>query len=191
MYISFTSFLAQHICFLSSSRSRFLSCSFSICFAPFQFIFLLSPSLTKNECVSYSFQRFRSIQWYDTRAFYVLFQLFPRATLNVQFYIASICICAHVCTQHTQRFHALTFLCIISKAHTQSMRMKKRRKKGCQPVFESPAATSKKNLNKLRIPCMCCKYFYFNIVRVIFYFLFKSNQNNRFNFVFSFCFYFG
>lgn len=48
----------------------------------------------------------------------------------------------------------------------------------------SPPA--KKNPNKLRIPCMCCKYFYFNIVQLIFYFLFKSNLNKHFNFVFSF-----
>lgn len=133
MYISFTSFLAQHICFLSRS----LHAPFPICFAPFQFIFsfvLSLLSLTKNECVFYSFQRFRSIQCYDTRAFYVLFQLFPRATLNVQFFIISVCICicicirVHVCT-HTQRFHVLTFLCIISKAHTVNEDEKKAEKR--------------------------------------------------------------
>lgn len=104
----------------------FLHSTFALSLAPFQSVLHLFNSffffrwLTKNECVFYSFQRFRSIQCYDTRAFYVLFQLFPRATLNVQFYIASICICicVHVCT-HTTIPRAHVPLHYIESSHSQ------------------------------------------------------------------------
>lgn len=144
-------------------------------------------SLKNGNVLFYSIQRFCSIQFYDTLCWFFLLR-FSKACKRMSVYDLVFSLSFSSIFFVLCRFVRVVgagvptcMFCITLKAYSKWEPKKK-------IVNRCLCRCSQKHPNKLRIPCMCCKYFYFNIVQLIFYFLFKSNLNKRFNFIFCCCF---